>query len=97
MVKASRGMRRRTRNVLSKSPRRRGLSPITSEFQKFEAGEKVNIVLDPSIHRGMPHPRFHGKTGTVVGNQGRSFVVKVRDGNKMKTVVSRPEHLRKSA
>jgi len=57
----------------------------------------VNIVLDPSIHRGMPHPRFHGKTGTVVGNQGRSFVVKVRDGNKMKTVVSRPEHLRKSA
>jgi len=82
---------------LSKSPRRRGLSPITSEFQNFEVGEKVNIVLDSSIHRGMPHPRFHGKTGTVVGNQGKAFVIKVRDGNKMKVVVSRPEHLRKSA
>ena len=96
-MKASRGPRRRTRRVLSKSPRKRGLSPITYEFQDFEVGEKVNIVLDPSIHRGMPHPRFHGKTGTVVGNQGRAFVVKVRDGNKLKTVVSRPEHLRKSA
>jgi large subunit ribosomal protein L21e len=96
-MKASRGPRRRTRNVLSKSPRKRGLSPITYEFQEFEVGERVNIVLDPSIHRGMPHPRFHGKTGTVVGNQGKAFVVKVRDGNKLKTVVSRPEHLRKSA
>lgn len=96
-MKASRGSRRRTRRVLSKSPRRRGLSPITYEFQDFEVGEKVNIVLDPSIHRGMPHNRFHGKTGTVVGNQGRAFVIKVRDGNKLKTVVSRPEHLRKSA
>jgi large subunit ribosomal protein L21e len=94
-MKASRGPRRRTRRVLSKSPRKRGLSPITYEFQDFEVGEKVNIVLDPSIHRGMPHPRFHGKTGTVVGNQGKSFVVKVRDGNKLKTVVSRPEHLRR--
>lgn len=96
-MKASRGFRRRTRKVLSKSPRKRGLSPITYEFQDFEVGEKVNIVLDPSIHRGMPHPRFHGKTGTVVGNQGKAFVVKVRDGNKLKTVVSRPEHLRRSA
>ncbi|HUV25289.1 MAG TPA: 50S ribosomal protein L21e [Methanomassiliicoccales archaeon] len=96
-MKASRGPRRRTRHVLSKSPRKRGLSPITYEFQDFEVGERVNIVLDPSIHRGMPHPRFHGKTGTVVGNQGKAFVVKVRDGNKLKTVVSRPEHLRKSA
>jgi large subunit ribosomal protein L21e len=95
-MKASKGPRRRTRKVLSKRPRKRGLSPITHEFQDFEVGERVNIVLDSSIHRGMPHPRFHGKTGTVVGNQGTAFVVKVRDGNKLKTVVSRPEHLRRS-
>jgi len=96
MVRASKGLRHKTRKVLSKSPRKRGLSPITHEFQNFEVGESVNIVLDPSIHHGMPHSRFHGKTGVVAGNQGRSFVVKVRDGNKMKTVISRPEHLRKS-
>jgi len=97
MVKASRGLRRKTRNILSKSSRGRGLSPITHEFQEFEVGERVNIVLDPSIHRGMPHSRFHGRTGIVMGNQGRSFVVQIHDGNKIKTVVSRPEHLRKSA
>lgn len=97
MVKASRGFRRRTRKILRKDPRERGLSPITREFQQFEVGEKVNIVLDPSVHRGMPHPRFHGRTGTVVGSQGRSFLIAVRDGNKIKTVISRPEHLRKSA
>ena len=36
-MKASRGSRRRTRKVLSKSPRNRGLSPITYEFQDFVA------------------------------------------------------------
>jgi large subunit ribosomal protein L21e len=58
-------------------------------------GEKAHIFLDPSIHHGMPHLRFHGKTGTVVGAQGRAFVLAVRDGNKTKTVLARPEHLRK--
>lgn len=82
--------------MLSKGPRTRGLSQITREFQRFETGEKVNIIIDPSIHHGMPHSRFHGKTGTVVGTQGRSFVVEVYMGDKLKTVVSRPEHLRKS-
>jgi len=96
MVKASRGLRRRTRKILRKDPRKRGLSPITHEFQQFEVGERVNIVLDPSVHRGMPHPRFHGRTGIVVGTQGRSFLIEVRDGGKIKTVISRPEHLRKS-
>lgn len=97
MVRTSKGLRRKTRKVLSKSPRSRGLSPITHEFQDFDEGDKVNIVIDPSVHRGMPHSRFHGKTGTVVGTQGRAFVVKVKMGGKQKTVISRPEHLRKHA
>ncbi len=43
----------------------------------------------------MPSVRFHGKTGTVVGNQGKAFVLEVKDGNKIKTVLVTPEHLRK--
>jgi large subunit ribosomal protein L21e len=96
MVRSSHGPRKKTRQILSKSPRSRGLSPITHEFQVFEIGEKVNIYLDPSIHHGMPSVRFHGKTGTVKGTQGRAFVLAVKDGNKTKTVLSTPEHLRKS-
>lgn len=97
MVKASRGLRRRTRKVLRKGVRERGLSPITREFQDFQVGDRVNIVLDPSVHHGMPHARFHGKTGVIKGSQGRSYKVELNDGKKTKTVVSRPEHLRKSA
>jgi large subunit ribosomal protein L21e len=96
MVRPSHGLRRRGRQILRRTPRSRGLSPITHEFQMFESGEKANIFIDPSVHKGAPHLRFHGKTGTVVGQQGRSFVLEVKDGNKIKIVVSRPEHLRKS-
>lgn len=95
MVRPSHGLRRRGRNILRKTPRNRGLSPITHEFQEFASGEKANIFIDSNIHKGAPHLRFHGKTGTVVGPQGRSFVLQVKDGDKVKIVICRPEHLRK--
>ena len=81
--------------MMRKSPRDRGLSPITREFQSYEKGERVNIVIDPSVHKGMPFSRFQGLTGTVRGRQGAAVVVDVKSGNKMKTVVARPEHLTK--
>ena len=96
MVKASKGTRTKTRSLLRKKPRDRGLSPITMGLQTFEAGEKVNIIIDPSVHNGMPFSRFHGLTGVVVGQRGDAFEVNVMSGNKMKMVVARPEHLRRN-
>ena len=96
MVKASKGTRTNTRALLRKKPRDRGLSPITMGLQTFEAGERVNIVIDPSVHKGMPFSRFHGLTGTVVGQRGDAFEVNVKSGNKIKTVIARPEHLRRN-
>ena len=96
MVKASKGLRRKTRNILGKTPRTKGMSPITHEFRNFEVGEKVNVVIDPAVHHGMPNMRFQGKTGVVSGKQGRAYVVELKDGDKPKTVVTRPEHLKKS-
>ncbi|MGE0015404.1 MAG: 50S ribosomal protein L21e [Candidatus Methanomethylophilaceae archaeon] len=92
-MQASKGTRTKTRNVLKKKPRASGLSPITKGFQIFESGEKVNIVIDPSVHKGMPFSRFHGLTGVVVGSRGAAYEVSVKSGNKTKTVVARPEHL----
>jgi large subunit ribosomal protein L21e len=43
----------------------------------------------------MPAIRFQGKTGTVIGTQGRAFVLAVKDGNKIKTVLATPEHMKK--
>jgi large subunit ribosomal protein L21e len=97
MVKASKGYRRRTRSLMTKRARARGLTPITRAFQKFDVGEKAHINIDPSIHRGQPHVRFHGLTGTVAGMQGRAYLLDLKVGGKLKQIIVRPEHLRKAA
>ena len=95
-MKASKGTRTKTRKLLRKKPRARGLSPITRSLQQFTEGDKVDIIIDPSVHNGMPFSRFHGLTGVVIGQRGAAYEVNVYDGNKLKMVVARPEHLRKS-
>jgi len=95
LVKRSKGLRSKSRNILRKKPRDRGISSITKAMQQFEEGESVNIVIDPAIHKGMPHIRFHGTTGKIEGKQGGSFVVGIKDGNKYKSLVIRSEHLRR--
>ena len=95
MVKRSKGFRSKTRKKLSKKPRQHGMSPITKTLQQFEVGEHANIVIDPSIHKGQPHPRFHGLTGKIEGTQGKAYLVNVKVGSKTKSLIIRPEHLRK--
>jgi large subunit ribosomal protein L21e len=96
MVKRSKGIRSDTRQVFKKRARDRGLTPITRRFQKFEDGEKAHITIDPGIHKGQPHSRFQGLTGTIIGSRGGAYLLRVRTGNKLRTVISRPEHLRKA-
>ena len=93
-MKKSKGYRSRTRKLLKKHVRERGLPPLSRILRVYEPGEKVSIVIDPSIHKGQPHKRFHGKIGTVVGKRGRAYVVSVKLGNSVRTLISRPEHLR---
>jgi len=36
----------------------------------FEVGDMVDIMTDSSQHkRGMPHRRYHGRTGSIVGTR----------------------------
>ena len=95
MVKRSKGLRSKSRHILRRKPRDRGFSSLTRSLQQFDDGEKVNIVIDPSVHRGMPHVRFQGYTGTVLGKQGNSYRLQIRVGKKIKTLVVRPEHIRR--
>ncbi|UUX92758.1 50S ribosomal protein L21e [Methanoplanus endosymbiosus] len=88
------GQRKKTRYKYKKELRQRGIGPVTRLIQEFEDGQRVHIVVDPSVQTGMPHRRFHGRTGKVIGKQGRAWVLEVRDGNSLKTVISRPQHLR---
>src|SRR3989442_1570134 len=96
MVKASKGIMEKTRQKFRRSPRQRGLSPITRSLATFKVGEHVTIVIDSSVQKGWPHHRFHGMTGTVVERRGAAFVVDVRFGGRVKQAIVRPEHLRRA-
>ena len=93
-MQRSRGPRSRSRNKMTKVQRKGRTNPITNKMQRFEVGDLVHIIINPSIHRGQPHPRFHGKTGEVVGKTGKSYLVALKDGNKSKELIVRPDHLK---
>jgi large subunit ribosomal protein L21e len=88
------GPRKKTRYKLKKDLRRRGILPVTSVIQRFDVGEKVHVICEPSTHKGMPHRRFHGKTGTIIGQRGRAWMLEVSDGNAVKIIIARPQHLK---
>ncbi len=92
MAQKSKGMRRKTRKKLTKDSDQS--SKISRYLQGFEDGQQVLIDIDPSVHEGMPHPRFHGRTGVVKERRGRSVVVTVKDGGKEKEFTIHPAHLR---
>ncbi len=94
MVRRSHGFRVKTRKKLRKKPRDRGMPPISKGFRTFETGSYVAVVIDPSIHKGMPHPRFQGRTGVVKGMQGRVYKVEIKDGKKKKILLCAPAHLK---
>ena len=95
-MKRSQGLRSGSRKKFTRTKRERGLSPITRILEQYGVGESVNIVIDPSIQRGQPHHRFHGLTGTVIRMQGKACVVSTNEGDAVKQLIIRPEHLRRA-
>jgi len=92
-LRKSKGYRASTRKLLSRNPRERGKTSLSKILHGYSDGEKVLVRIDPSVHKGMPHRRFHGRIGVVVSRQGRSYVVQVMQGNATKEIIVRPEHL----
>jgi large subunit ribosomal protein L21e len=78
---------------MRKKPRTRGVSSITRTLQQFDIGTSVSIDIDSAVHKGMPHPRFQGRTGKIEGMQGDAYLVGVTVGKKHKTLIVLPEHL----
>lgn len=93
----SHGYRRKTRALMTKSPRERGKSPISRLLYEYKPGDNVVIDIDPSVHKGMPHHRYQGKIGVVIGKRGRAYEIEVRQGDAIKTIIVRPEHLKPHA
>jgi large subunit ribosomal protein L21e len=92
-VKKSKGYRRGTRRLLKKKPRERGKPKLGKLLYAYELGSQVIIKIDSSVQKGMPHSRFHGKIGTIMDKRGRGYVVNVAQGDAVKEIIVRSEHL----
>ena len=90
MVVKSYGKKRGTRHKL----RLREVITVNTYLQEFSKGDRVNIKL--STNNNIPHPRFHGRAGTVIEKRGRAYVLEITDKNSTKQIIVRPEHLRKA-
>jgi|TARA_Y100000310_G_scaffold321113_1_gene378343 large subunit ribosomal protein L21e len=88
------GSRRKARHKFTKERRAKGKISITRFMQKFDSGQKVHLIIEPSVHRGMFHQRFVGKTGVVKAARGACYEVSINDGGKEKTLLVHPIHLK---
>ncbi|MFH1722673.1 MAG: 50S ribosomal protein L21e [Candidatus Altiarchaeota archaeon] len=93
-MKGSHGYRRKTRN-LKVGPREKGKISIRKVLADFQEGEIVSISIDSRI-QAIPHPMFRGRTGKVVGKQGKCYLIQISDGGKQKKLLVSPVHLIKS-
>ena len=93
-MRRSKGTRQGTRSILKRSKSDKGRLNIRRIMHTYAPGDRVAIVLDGGQQRGMPHRRFQGRTGFIQEQQGKAYVVAIKDGNMQKTVIARPEHLR---
>jgi large subunit ribosomal protein L21e len=92
-MRKSQGYRAGTRRLLKKEPRERGKLRLSKLLHEYQPGSRVVVMIDSSVQKGMPHKRYHGKVGTVVNKRGRSYIVDVTQGDAVKEIIVRPEHL----
>ncbi len=93
MVQRIGGFRRKTRHKLRK--KKKGKISLRKYFQSFKEGDKVLLQAEPAFHKGMYHPKFHSKSGTITGRRGNCYKLEIKDKNKYKTLIVHPVHLRR--
>jgi large subunit ribosomal protein L21e len=92
-MKGSKGYYGGTRSLLRKPTREKGKPNISKILQQYQPGSQVIIRMDSSVQKSMPHKRFHGKIGTIIEKRGRGYVISVPQGNSIKEIIVRSEHI----
>jgi large subunit ribosomal protein L21e len=92
-MKGSKGYYTGTRSLLKKQTREKGKPKIGKILQDYAPGSQVIIRMDSSTQKSMPHKRFHGKIGTIITKRGRGYVISVPQGNSVKQIITRSEHI----
>ena len=92
------GYRAKTRDLFSRKFRKHGPEHLSTYMIKYKKGMFVDIVANGSIHKGMPHKFYHGRTGKVFDISPNSIGViinkQVRNRIVEKRIHVRVEHLR---
>jgi large subunit ribosomal protein L21e len=92
-LRGSKGYYTGARHLLTKKPREKGKPNLGKLLVNYEVGSQVIIKMDSSVQKSLPHKRFHGKVGTVIEKRGRGYVVSVANGDAIKQIIVRSEHL----
>eukprot|EP00026_Physarum_polycephalum_P015787 Phypoly_transcript_16559.p2 GENE.Phypoly_transcript_16559~~Phypoly_transcript_16559.p2 ORF type:complete len:168 (+),score=24.42 Phypoly_transcript_16559:178-681(+) len=71
------GLRRQTRHKFSQAFRQHGHPNLSTYLVNYHLGDMVDIKANSSVHRGMPHRLYHGKTGKVWNITPRAVGVEV--------------------
>jgi large subunit ribosomal protein L21e len=93
MVTRKGGNRHGTRQTMRKTQGTHGKFSLRRYLQILNAGDKVSLVAESSVHKGLYFKRFHGKVANVVSKKGFCYEVELKDGNKLKTLIVHPVHL----
>jgi len=89
MTTKSYGIRRKTRKKL----KQKDILKPNMFLQEFNIGDDVYIDIQPAAEK-IPHPKFKGRTGKIIGKRGRAYVVRVKDLKRTKQIIINPEHLK---
>ena len=81
--------------MLKKNIRKKGKISIRSYLKKVQKGDKVCLLAESAVQKGMYFPRFHGKVGVIDDQAGNCYKVNIKDIKKQKTLIVHPVHLRK--
>merc|ERR1712183_211195 len=95
-----RGFKHGTRNKFTKPFNTNGVCKMSNYLTKHKIGEYVDILVDSTIHKGLPHYFYHGRTGRIfnLNKTSAGVVVNKRVRNRIipKKMNVRIEHLRVS-
>ena len=92
------GYRGKTRHLFKRPFRCNGAEHLSTYMKQYKKGMFVDIVANGSIHKGMPHKFYHGRTGRVFDISPNSIGVivnkQVRNRIVEKRIHVRVEHLK---
>ncbi|KAJ8766195.1 hypothetical protein K2173_021712 [Erythroxylum novogranatense] len=72
---AGHGLHSRTRDLFARPFRKKGYIPLTTYLRTYKIGDYVDIKVNGTVHKGIPHKFYHGRTGRV-WNVGHRIIKK---------------------